>query len=401
MPPGAGCGPVSGAGRGPDTGSPTPGKAATMTIAETPTGTDQERVQDILDRTVAGERLSDGDALLLFERAQLPELSVAATRMRQRLNPGRLVTYIIDRNINYTNACLADCDFCAFYRKWNDEEAYVLSKEELAQKIRETMDLGGRQILLQGGMHPRLKLDFYTDMLSWMKREFGIHLHAFSAPEIHAFAKINKLSHGEVLGALKEAGLDSLPGGGAEILVDRVRNEITRGKVDTENWLEVHRVWHGLGGKSSATMMFGHVETLAERVETFRRYRELQDETGGFTAFIDWTFQPENTRLGETRGLREVGSWDYLRTTAIARLYLDSVPHLQSSWVTQGGRIGQVSLSFGCDDMGSIMIEENVVKAAGANFRMTEQALRDLVSEAGYEPRRRNFFYELQPEPAD
>ncbi len=369
-----------------------------MAVVDTSTDTHREQIQGILDRTVSGERLSDENALFLFEHAQLPELSVAATKMRQRLNPGRLVTYIIDRNINYTNACLADCDFCAFYRKWNDNEAYVLSKEELGKKIQETIDLGGRQILLQGGMHPRLKLDFYTDMLSWIKKEFGIHLHAFSAPEIHAFSKINKLSYDEVLRALKEAGLNSLPGGGAEILVDRVRDEITRGKVDTEGWLEVHRVWHSLGGHSSATMMFGHVETLAERVETFRRYRELQDETDGFTAFIDWTFQPENTRLAQTHDLREVGSWDYLRTTAIARLYLDNIRHLQSSWVTQGGRIGQVSLSFGCDDMGSIMIEENVVKAAGANFRMTEQVLRDLVTEAGYVPRRRNFFYELQPD---
>jgi cyclic dehypoxanthinyl futalosine synthase len=354
---------------------------------------------EILEKAPAGNRLTEEEAELLFTQAALPELSVAATKMRQKLNPGKLVTYIIDRNINYTNACLADCDFCAFYRKFNDAEAYVLTHQELAEKIEETIELGGNQILLQGGMHPRLKLEFYTEMLSFIKKEYGIHLHAFSAPEIHAFSKINKISYEEVLASLKEAGLDSLPGGGAEILVDRVREEITRGKVLTEDWLEVHRTWHKLGGKSSATMMFGHVETIAERVETFRRYRELQDETNGFTAFIDWTFQPENTKLGRERNMQEVGSWDYLRTTAVARLYLDNFPHLQSSWVTQGGRIGQISLFYGCDDMGSIMIEENVVKAAGANFRMTEAYLRNLVSEAGFTPRRRNFFYELLPEP--
>jgi cyclic dehypoxanthinyl futalosine synthase len=236
-------------------------------------------------------------------------------------------------------------------------------------------------------------------MLRWMKAEFGIHLHAFSAPEIHAFSKINKISYEEVLGRLKAAGLDSLPGGGGEILVDRVRRELTRGKCLTDEWLEVHRVWHKLGGRSTATMMFGHVETIEERVETFRRLRDLQDETGGFTAFIDWTFQPEHTALGEKRQLVEVGSYDYLRTTAIARLYLDNFLHIQSSWVTQGPRIGQVSLFYGCDDMGSIMIEENVVKAAGANNHLDEAVLRRLVAEAGFTPRRRNFFYELLPDP--
>lgn len=366
-----------------------------MTVA-----TISRTITEILDETASGaRRLADEEAQLLFEHAQLPELSVAATRARQRLNPGTTVSYIIDRNINYTNACLADCDFCAFYRKHDDPEAYILSHEELGQKVAETQALGGNQILLQGGMHPRLKIEFYEEMLGFLKREYGIHLHAFSAPEIHAFSRINRMSYDEVLGRLKAAGLDSIPGGGAEILVDRVRNEITRGKVNTDDWLEVHRAWHRMGGRSSATMMFGHVETLAERVETLRRYRELQDETGGFTAFIDWTFQPENTKLGRERDIREVGSWDYLRTTAIARLYLDNIQHIQSSWVTQGGRIGQVSLFYGCDDMGSIMIEENVVRAAGANFRMTEMTLRDLVNEAGFTPRRRNFYYDPLPEP--
>ena len=357
------------------------------------------RTGEILDKAARGGRLSDEETLELFEHAELPELSAAAHAARKRLNPGNVVSYIIDRNVNYTNICLASCDFCAFYRKIDDPESYVLTRDELRQKIEETQQLGGNQLLLQGGMHPRLKLEWYEDMLRWMKSEFGIHLHAFSAPEIHAFSKINKLSYEEVLGRLSAAGLDSLPGGGGEILVDRVRKELTRGKCLTEEWLEVHRVWHRLGGRSTATMMFGHVETLAERVETFRRFRDLQDEMGGFTAFIDWTFQPEHTALAARTDLREVGSWDYLRTTAIARLYIDNIQHIQSSWVTQGGRIGQVSLFYGCDDMGSIMIEENVVKAAGASFHMSEMVLRRLVSEAGFVPRRRNFFYELLPEP--
>lgn len=354
---------------------------------------------EILQKAQEGQRISEEEALNLMSHAELPELSAAAHAARKRLNPSNIVTYIIDRNVNYTNICLAVCDFCAFYRKIGDGDAYVLTKEQLAKKIEETQALGGNQLLLQGGMHPKLKIDFYEDMLSWMKREYGIHVHGFSAPEIHAFAKINKMSYEEVLGRLREAGLDSLPGGGAEILVDRVREEITRGKVNTRDWLEVHRVWHKLGGRSSATMMFGHVETLEERIETLRCYRELQDETGGFTSFIDWTYQPDNTALAEKLYLKEVGSWDYLRTTAVSRIYLDNVQHIQSSWVTQGERIGQISLFYGCDDMGSIMIEENVVKAAGANFRMTEEKLRALVKESGFVPRRRNFFYKLLPDP--
>ncbi|MCB2153498.1 dehypoxanthine futalosine cyclase [bacterium] len=360
----------------------------------------QAQIDEILAICNKGERrITDEEALVLFQHAQLPELSVAASAVRRRMNPDPIVTYIVDRNVNYTNVCLADCDFCAFFRKLNDPEAYVLSHEELGQKIAETQDLGGDQILLQGGMHPRLKLEWYEEMLGFIKKEFGIHLHAFSAPEIHAFSRINRIGYEEVLGRLREAGLDSIPGGGAEILSDRVRNEITRGKCSTEEWLEVHRTWHRLGGRSTATMMFGHVESLEERIEHFRHVRELQDETGGFTAFIDWTFQTENTKLGAERNIREVGSWDYLRTTAIARLYLDNIQHVQASWVTQGGRVGQISLFYGCDDMGSIMIEENVVRAAGAEFRMTEETLRNLISEAGFTPRRRNFFYELQPEP--
>jgi len=352
-------------------------------------------IDEILREVVEGRRLEPDEAVLLLKKAELPRLSAAAHAMRFRLNPEHRVTYIIDRNINYTNVCSAYCSFCAFFRRRKDPDAYLLSESELGQKIEETIALGGNQILLQGGMHPELGVDEISTMLRFIKETYGIHLHAFSAPEIVVFGRISKLPIVEVLKQLKEAGLDSIPGGGAEILVDRVRKLLTRGKCTTEQWLDVHRQWHQLGGRSTATMMFGHVETLEERVEHWKRVRDLQDETGGFTAFIGWTFQPENTDLQAKEGIGEVGSWDYLRTTAVARLFLDNVKHMQSSWVTQGGRIGQISLFYGCDDMGSVMIEENVVRAAGAEFRMDEATLRRLVEEAGFQPHRRNFFYDL------
>ena len=350
--------------------------------------------EDLLTEIVQGKRLDEEEALFLLEHAELPALSVAAHAVRFRLNPERRVTYIVDRNINYTNICSAYCSFCAFARRRKDLDAYVLSYQELGEKIEEMMALGGRQVLLQGGMHPELGVEQMEEMLRFIKSTYDIHIHGFSAPEIVVFSKISKMSIEKVLRRLRDAGLDSIPGGGAEILADRVRKELTRGKCSTDQWLDTHRTWHRLGGKSTATMMFGHIETLQERVETLQRIRDLQDETGGFTAFILWTFQPPHTDLGQKKGLQEVGSWDYLRSLAVARLFLDNVPHVQSSWVTQGGRIGQISLFYGCDDMGSLMIEENVVRAAGADFRMEEETLRRLVKEAGFEPQRRNFFYE-------
>ncbi len=357
------------------------------------TGT-QYNTNEILNEAAHGRRLAPEEALFLLEHAELPALSVAAHAARFRHNPERRVTYIVDRNINYTNVCSAYCSFCAFFRRRNDSDAYVLSEDELGQKIQETLDLGGNQILLQGGMHPELGVPEITAMLRFIKERYGIHIHGFSAPEIVVFARISRMTIEEVLRRLRDAGLDSIPGGGAEILVDRVRKALTKGKCTTDQWLDVHRQWHRLGGRSTATMMFGHVESLAERIEHIQRVRDLQDETGGFTAFIGWTYQPENTDLQKKENLEEVGSWDYLRTTAVARLFLDNVHHLQSSWVTQGGRIGQISLFYGCDDMGSTMIEENVVKAAGAEFRMDEPTLRRLVTEAGFQPQRRSFFYE-------
>ena len=272
-------------------------------------------------------------------------------------------------------------------------EGYVLDRDVLLQKIRETVDLGGDQILMQGGLHPNFQLGWYEELLTDIKRDFPlVNVHGFSPPELHHFTKVSKLPLRTVLERLKAAGLGSLPGGGGEILVDRVRRAITRGKVLTDDWLNVHRVWHELGGKSTATMMFGHVETLAERIEHLERLRQLQDETGGFTAFICWTFQPEHTEMAD---VPPAGSFDYLKTQAVSRLYLDNFPNIQSSWVTQGLKIGQLALLFGANDMGSLMIEENVVAEAGTVHFLTLDDIRAAIEEVGYVPRQRNVFYQL------
>jgi cyclic dehypoxanthinyl futalosine synthase len=269
----------------------------------------------------------------------------------------------------------------------------VLDREVLFQKVEETIALGGNQILMQGGMHPTLKLDWYTDLLSELRQRYPqVNLHAFSPPEIYQFTKVNRMSLKEVLSELKAAGLGSIPGGGAEILVDRVRRQITRGKVLTDDWLNVMRVWHELGGRSSATMMFGHVETLEERIEHLERLRQLQDETGGFSAFICWTFQPENTDLSH---LPAKGAYEYLHTQAVCRLYLDNIPNIQSSWVTQGLKVGQLALLYGANDMGSLMIEENVVAEAGTVHFLTLDQIREAIEELGYEARQRDVFYNL------
>jgi cyclic dehypoxanthinyl futalosine synthase len=296
------------------------------------------------------------------------------------------------------------CDFCAFFRKSSDADAYVLSHEELYKKIDETIALGGDQALLQGGNHPSLKLEWYEEMLRDLKARYPkFNLHAFSAPEIWNFTKINKLPLREVLERLKVAGMGSLPGGGGEILVDRVRQAITVNKCLTDDWLEVHRVWHELGGRSTCTMMFGHVETLAERIEHLDRLRQLQDETHGFTAFICWTLQPPPSAVRE-RGVNmaqiaPAGSFEYLRTQAIARLYLDNIPNIQSSWVTQGLKVGQLALLFGANDMGSLMIEENVVASAGTVHYLTLEQIKNAIRELGYVPRQRNVFYQYVDEP--
>jgi cyclic dehypoxanthinyl futalosine synthase len=348
-------------------------------------------IQRILDKATGGERLSFEEGVALFDCKDLNALGKAAHAVTNRLHPEPYRTYNIDRNVNYTNVCAAVCDFCAFYRKSNDTEAYVLPREELYKKIEETIALGGDQILMQGGMHPSLKLEWYEELLRDLKARYpNVNLHAFSPPEIWHFHKLNKLPLREVLQRLKNAGMDSLPGGGGEILVDRVRKELTKNKALTDEWLEVNRVWHQLGGRSTCTMMFGHIETNAERIEHLDRLRQLQDETGGFTAFICWTMQPGH----KMADYPAFGSFEYLRTQAIARLYLDNIRNIQSSWVTQGAKIGQVALFFGANDMGSLMIEENVVASAGTVHYLTLEQIKNAIREAGYVPRQRNVFYE-------
>lgn len=350
-------------------------------------------IQKILDKAVAGERLTPEEGLTLLQSHDLAAIGRAADAVTRRLHPEPIRTYNIDRNINYTNICSAVCDFCAFYRRPKDPEGYVLPLEVILEKVRETVELGGDQILMQGGLHPELKLEWYEELLREIKRHFPqVNLHAFSPPELYAFTKVNKLPLRTVLTRLKEAGLGSIPGGGAEILVDRVRRQITRGKVLTDDWLEVMRLWHELGGVSTVTMMFGHVESLADRIEHLERVRQLQDETGGFTAFICWTFQPEHTDLAH---LPPAGSFDYLKTQAVSRLYLDNIRNIQSSWVTQGLKIGQLALLFGANDMGSLMIEENVVAEAGTVHYLTLDQIRGAIEELGFIPRQRNVRYEL------
>ena len=350
-------------------------------------------IATILNKAVAGERLSPDEGLALLNTNDLAALGRAADAVTRRLHPEPVRTYNIDRNINYTNVCTAVCDFCAFYRTPKSTEGYVLSRDELYQKIQETLDLGGDQILMQGGLHPEFKLEWYEELLRDVKSRFPtLNIHGFSPPEIYHFTKVSKVPLRTVLERLKAAGLGSLPGGGGEILVDRVRGAITRGKVMTDDWLDVNRVWHELGGRSTATMMFGHIETLAERIEHLERLRQLQDETGGFTAFICWTFQPEHTDMAD---VPPAGAYEYLKTNAVARLYLDNFPNIQSSWVTQGLTIGQLALLYGANDMGSLMIEENVVAEAGTVHHLSLDEIRGAISELGYLPRQRNVKYEL------
>lgn len=355
--------------------------------------TTTRRAQAILDRAAGGERIVPEEARLLFDEAGLLDLGLAADAARDRLHPEPIVTYIVDRNINHTNICVTKCSFCAFYRLPGDEvEGYLHPKEALFRKIEETLELGGTGILLQGGHHPTLPLEWYEELLRSFKERYpAIHLHAFSPPEIQHIVHVSKRPLEEVLERLRKAGLDSIPGGGAEILVDEVRERISPLKVSSDEWLAVMDCAHRLGIPSTITMMFGHVESLDDRVRHLARVRDQQDRTGGFTAFIAWTYKPGNTELGG----RETTSADYLRTQAIARLYVDNIPNIQSSWVTQGTGIGQVALKYGANDMGSVMIEENVVRSAGNTYCATRDELERLIVEAGYHPRQRDTLYRL------
>ncbi len=331
------------------------------------------------------KRLSKEDGIKLFLKDNLLGIGQQAHEVRNRMSDPHTVTFIIDRNINYTNICASGCSFCAFWRTRDNKDNYLLDKRTIFKKIEETIKLGGTQILMQGGLHPALKLNYYTELLKSIKAKFNIHIHSFSPPEIIHIAGVSKLSPREVLQALKEAGLDSLPGGGAEILVDRVRNRLSPNKCTSDEWLNVMRESHKLGLRTTATMMFGHIETPKDRVEHLIKIRKLQDETGGFTAFIPWTYQPQNTLLG---GIAS-GGHDYLKTLAISRLMLDNIPNIQSSWVTQGPKIGQLALFFGANDLGSIMIEENVVRSAGISYTMTKEEIIRLIKDASFKPKQR------------
>ena len=351
-------------------------------------------VNQILDKAVAGERIDRAEIERLFAEGDLLSLGQAADAVRRRKTEEGVASYIIDRNINYTNVCIYRCRFCAFYRSKESSDAYVLPFSEIADKVAETVASGGTGILLQGGVHPDLRMEFYENLLRQLKESFTeVHLHAFSVPEIWFLAKKERLPVSEVISRLMAAGLESIPGGGAEILEDETRRRIlARAKASTSQWLEVHRVAHDLGLRTTATMMFGVGEPITARVEHFIGVRDLQDRTGGFTAFIPWTFQDQSTDLeGE---VESAGGFDYLRTLAIARLVFDNIDHVQGSWVTQGAKIGQLSLFFGADDLGSIMLEENVVAAAGIRFQMTQSDMERTISEAGLEPRQRRTLYE-------
>ncbi len=341
----------------------------------------------------AGERLTAAEAVALYRDAPTALLGRLADQTRARRHPERVVTYIIDRNVNYTNVCVARCSFCAFYRPVGSGDAYVLGFDEIFRKIDETIALGGGQLLLQGGHNPDLPLEWYEDLFRAVKRRYPtFRLHALSPPEVVHISRLSRLPVPAVIDRVVAAGLDSIPGGGAEILVDRVRRLLNcYSKATADEWLDVMRHAHRAGLRTTATMMYGTVETPEERVEHLLRLRELQDETGGFTAFIAWSYQPEHTELGGA----EATGVEYLRTLALARLVLDNFDNLQASWVTQGGKVGQLSLAYGANDMGSVMIEENVVRAAGASYCMDEIEIVRNIENAGFVPKRRNMHYEI------
>ena len=353
----------------------------------------------LTEKVLAGERISSDDALQLY-RLPLEELGALAHARRDLAKSksyggrGReIVTYIIDRNINYTNVCNVYCKFCAFYRTEKDEDHYVLSFEQIDRKLDELSAKGGVQILMQGGHHPKLPFRWYVDLLQHIRAKYPhINIHGFSPPEFHHFAETFRMPLREVISEFKNAGLGSIPGGGGEILVDRVRKKISPLKINSDQWLEVMQVAHELGLRSSATMMFRHVETIEDRIEHLQRIRDQQDRSGGFTAFICWTFQPQHTVL---KVEHPTGVVEYLRTQALARIFLDNIDNVQSSWVTQGAGIGQVALKYGANDFGSVMMEENVVSSAGTTFRLNAAEIESLIRDAGYEPRRRNNWYEL------
>jgi len=349
------------------------------------------KTREILHGVMQGERLGSEDAVFLFQEADLLELGKASDTACRRKHSDGIVTFLVDRNINYTNICRNRCSFCAFYRTKEDADAYVLSQEEIERKVAETLELSGTQVMLQGGINPDLKIGYYTNMFREIKKKFSIRIHSLSPPEIVFIAESEGLSIADALKELIKAGLDSLPGGGAEILVDRVRKQISPRKISSAQWLEVMEEAQRLGLKTTATMMFGTVESVADRISHLQKIRDLQDRTGGFMSFIPWTFQPGNTALGG----KPVSSLEYLKMLSVGRLFLDNFHNVQGSWVTQGKDIGQVCLSFGANDLGSIMIEENVVRAAGISHRITVEEMVDLIRKAGKIPAQRDTEFKL------
>ncbi len=349
------------------------------------------QIDTLLSQAIKGQRINEDDALYLLENASLHELAFAAHQIRLRLHPENMVTYVADRNINYSNICSCACKFCAFYKAENETGAYVIKNEELAQKIEETIALGGTQILMQGGHHPNLPFSFYEDMLTFIKNNWDIHIHAFSPPEIIYFTELYNRPLEDILKSLQKAGLQSIPGGGAEILVDSVRTQVSPNKCSRDKWLSVMEKAHELGMKTTATMMFGHVEEKKDIIEHLSVLRILQDKTKGFTAFIPWTFQPDNTALKSTKAT----SVEYLKVLAISRIMLDNFDNIQVSWVTMGADIAQLALFHGGNDFGSLMIEENVVKAAGVSYSLSREHIHALIADAGFSPQQRTMDYSL------
>jgi cyclic dehypoxanthinyl futalosine synthase len=348
-------------------------------------------IENIARKAAESSRLGSDDGLSLLRNADLLTLGELAGRVRRRLHPDRQVTFIVDRNINYSNVCVNKCKFCAFYREAGSPEAYLLTKDEIFRKIEETIALGGTQILMQGGVHPDLGIEYFEDLFSAIKARYTIQVHSLSPSEISYIARKEKISVADALKRLKASGLDSIPGGGAEILVDRVREQVSPNKIRWRDWMDVMKEAHRLGMPTTATMMFGSLETQEEIVQHLVRLRDLQDETGGFTAFIPWTYQPGNTELGG----RSATAVEYLKVLALSRIMLDNFMNIQASWVTQGAKIAQVALEFGANDFGSTMIEENVVAAAGVNFRMTRQEIVNIIKDAGYTPAQRDTTYNI------
>ena len=335
--------------------------------------------------------ISAQKALELLKNEDILVLGKMADKVRRQKHPDNVVSFVVDRNINYTNICTSECKFCAFYRKEENSDAYVLTNEAILEKIKETIQAGGTQIMLQGGLHPKLSLSYYVELLKLIKSNFDITIHSFSPAEIVHIAKQENMTVKDVLIALHKAGLDSLPGGGAEILVDEIRHKISPKKITAEQWLNVMEEAHNIGMKSTATMVIGFGETLEQRIEHMQKVKELQEKTGGFRAFITWTFQPGNTELGG----KKTNAWEYLRTLAVTRIYLDNIEHIQGSWVTQGQETGQITLAFGANDLGSIMLEENVVRAAGTAYEMSINKMVNLIKATGKTPAQRDTEYNI------